>query len=163
MVESISTLEELYNRESQENDVVYIEETESYKVYKNGEWVDWDSSDSNLTLSLYDLNKSMFANTKNMDWRKVENVIKKWNPSGTYFLLYGKEISYFTLFKRSDNTTEKFHEVFKDCLINVGDLKACDITEDEDALEVWIKQKENGEMTCLYLFNYDEGVVKFNG
>lgn len=116
-----------------------------------------------LTVSLYDLNKSMFLNARNMDWRKVEGVIKKWNPTGEYFLMYGKEIGYFTLLKRDLEATEKMYEVFKDCLSNVGDLKACDITEAGDALEIWIKPTDKDEVTCLYLFNYDEGVVKFNG
>lgn len=114
-----------------------------------------------LTISLYDLNKSMFANTRNMDWRKVEGVMKKWNPQGDYYLLYGKEISYFTLFKRNTECTEKMFEVFKDCLHSLGELKACDVTED-NTLEIWMKLTD-GTVTCMYMFNYDDGVVEFNG
>lgn len=160
MIEHILNLEELSNIENPTDGyVVYVEEVNSYKQYINGEWVDTDTPTA--TLSLYDLNKSMFVNKPNMDWRKVENVIKKWNPDGTYFLMYGKEIGYFTLFKKDSNSTEKFHEVFKDCLVSIGDLKACDVTDNNDGLEIWIKTREKQEITCLYLFNYDEGVVSF--
>lgn len=161
MIERIKSLEELNNIEAEEDKIVFVEDINSYKQFKEGEWIDYKIPDASF--SLYELNKSMFNNKPNMDWRKVENVIKKWNPKGTYFLMYGKEIGYFTLFKRDDNSTEKFHEVFKDCLSSVGDLKACDVTENEDGIEIWIKTKDTQTITCLYLFNYDEGVVSFYG
>jgi len=140
--------------------VVYIEDEKKYQVYENGAWVDYNPD---LKLSLYDMNKNLVASQRNMDWRKVEGVIKKWNPQGTYFLMYCKDIGYFTLFKRTEGAPEKFHEVFKDCLINIGDLKACDITDDKNGLEIWIKPKDSDSAICMYLFNYDEGVVEFNG
>ena len=140
--------------------VVYIEDEKKYQVYENGAWVDYNPD---LKLSLYDMNKNLVASQRNMDWRKVEGVIKKWNPQGTYFLMYCKDIGYFTLFKRTEGALEKFHEVFKDCLVNVGDLKACDITEEGNGLEIWVKPKDSDSAICMYLFNYDEGVVEFNG
>ena len=143
-----------------EGTIVFIENEKKYQVFENGAWGDYNPD---LKLSLYDMNKNLVASQKNMDWRKVENVIKKWNPKGTYFLMYCKDIGYFTLFKRTEGAPEKFHEVFKDCLINVGDLKACDITEEGNGLEIWIKPKDSNSAICMYLFNYDEGVVEFNG
>ena len=143
-----------------EGTIIFIENEKKYQMFENGAWVDYNPD---LKLSLYDMNKNLVANQKNMDWRKIENVIKKWNPQGTYFLMYCKDIGYFTLFKRTEGAPEKFHEVFKDCLINVGDLKACDITEEGNGLEIWIKPKDSNSAICMYLFNYDEGVVEFNG
>lgn len=143
-----------------EGTVVFIENEKKYQKFENGAWVNYNPD---LKLSLYDMNKTLVAGQRNMDWRKVENVIKKWNPQGTYFLMYCKDIGYFTLFKRTEGAPEKFHEVFKDCLVHVGDLKACDITDDKNSLEIWIKPKDSDSAICMYLFNYDEGVVKFNG
>jgi hypothetical protein len=71
-------------------------------------------------------------------------------------MLYGKEISYFTLFRISDSTY--FGNEVIDCLNNVGDIKAIDFTEAQDAIEIWI-QDEDGP-TCLYLFPYDSGLVQ---
>ena len=143
-----------------EGTIVFIEDEKKYQMFENGAWGDYNPD---LKLSLYDMNKNLVASQKNMDWRKVEGVIKKWNPQGTYFLMYCKDIGYFTLFKRTEGAPEKFHEVFKDCLINVGDLKACDITEEGNGLEIWVKPKDSNSAICMYLFNYDEGVVEFNG
>lgn len=143
-----------------EGTIVFIENEKKYQMYENEAWVDYNPD---LKLSLYDMNKNLVASQRNMDWRKVEGVIKKWNPQGTYFLMYCKDIGYFTLFKKTEGAPEKFHEVFKDCLINVGDLKACDITEEGNGLEIWVKPKDSNSAICMYLFNYDEGVVEFNG
>ena len=143
-----------------EGTVVFIEDEKKYQTFKDGAWEDYNPD---LKLSLYDMNKNLVASQRNMDWRKVEGVIKKWNPQGTYFLMYCKDIGYFTLFKRTEGAPEKFHEVFKDCLVNVGDLKACDITEEGNGLEIWVKPKDSDSAICMYLFNYDEGVVEFNG
>lgn len=143
-----------------EGTIVFIENEKKYQMYENEAWVDYNPD---LKLSLYDMNKNLVASQRNMDWRKVEGVIKKWNPQGTYFLMYCRDIGYFTLFKRTEGAPEKFHEVFKDCLINVGDLKACDITEEGNGLEIWVKPKDSNSAICMYLFNYDEGVVEFNG
>lgn len=143
-----------------EGTVVFIEDEKKYQMFKDGAWEDYNPD---LKLSLYDMNKNLVASQRNMDWRKVEGVIKKWNPQGTYFLMYCKDIGYFTLFKRTEGAPEKFHEVFKDCLVNVGDLKACDITEEGNGLEIWVKPEDSDSAICMYLFNYDEGVVEFNG
>ena len=140
-------------------DIVYIAETKKYKSYDEEEgWVDYNPD---ISLSLYDMNKMSMRNVKNMDWRKLRNIIEKWAPEGTYFLLYCKDIDYFTLFKRDEASTEKFHEVLKDCLINIGDLKFCDPVEDGSGLEIWVKIKNTDDIACMYLFNYDEGVVTF--
>ena len=45
-----------------------------------------------------------------------------------------------------------------DCLKSIGPIKAIDLTELEDAVEIWVVS--NDEPTCLYLFPYDNGVVK---
>jgi len=159
-VKDNSEIASLNPEQINEGTVIFIENEKKYQKFENGAWVDYNPD---LKLSLYDMNKNLVASQKNMDWRKVENVIKKWNPQGTYFLMYCKDIGYFTLFKRTEGAPEKFHEVFKDCLINVGDLKACDITEEGNGLEIWVKPKDSNSAICMYLFNYDEGVVEFNG
>jgi hypothetical protein len=71
-------------------------------------------------------------------------------------MLYGKEISYFTVFKIKEHCAFA-HEVI-DVIKNVGSsVKAIDLTEAADAIEVWVMY--NNEPTCLYLFPYDMGLV----
>ena len=45
------------------------------------------------------------------------------------------------------------------CLHSIGVIKAIDMTEDSSAVEIWIMD-DNNEVTCLYLFPYDDGLVK---
>lgn len=74
-------------------------------------------------------------------------------------MLYGKEISYFTLFKLLDS--QYFANEVIACLKNIGAIKAIDLTEANDAVEIWV-ETENGP-TVLYLFPYDNGVVCVTG
>ena len=73
-----------------------------------------------------------------------------------YYMLYGKEISYFTLFKIVEPQYFSYEVI--ECLKNIGDIKAIDLTEDKDAVEIWAMA--DGEATCLYLFPYDLGIVQ---
>jgi hypothetical protein len=74
-----------------------------------------------------------------------------------YFMLYGKEISYFTVFKIIE--PQYLGDDVLDCCLNVGLIKAMDLTETGDAVEIWV-QPHDGEPTCLYLFPYDNGIVQ---
>jgi hypothetical protein len=72
-------------------------------------------------------------------------------------MLYGKEISYFTVFKIIE--PQYFGEEVLACCLNVGPVKVMDLTEAGDAVEIWV-QSNDGEPTCLYLFPYDSGIVQ---
>lgn len=116
----------------------------------------------NKELNLYDLNKNILVNFPALEEADILKPLKDFDFTGEYYLLYGKEIGYFTLFKRESTATESFHKIFIECLENIGEVVACDITEDETALEIWVKLPEES-VTILYLFNYDAGVEKFYG
>jgi hypothetical protein len=79
-------------------------------------------------------------------------------------MLYGKEISYFTVFYANDNSEEGLDNVFSinvtDCLKAFKSVKSIDYTENKDAIEIWVSD-DNDNVTCLYLFPYDNGVVYF--
>lgn len=116
-------------------------------------------------MNLYDLNKLIISQIPSLsqdallEKKDVINALHaKYNNS--YYMLYGKEISYFTLFKIIDPAYFNY-DVF-DCLKHLGgDIKAMDLTEDSDAVEIWIEIEQNP--TCLYLFPYDSGVVNVGG
>lgn len=76
-------------------------------------------------------------------------------------MLYGKELSYFTLFKLKDSS--RFGDEVIECLGYLdGNVKCVDMTEPEDAIEIWV-QNGTEEPTCLYLFPYDTGLVIVGG
>ena len=110
-------------------------------------------------MGLYDMNKHIISQLPvltDLENKKytINSLHAKFNNE--FYMLYGKEISYFTLFRIFDSTYLG-NEVI-DCLNNVGDIKAIDFTEAQDAIEIWI-QDEDGP-TCLYLFPYDSGLVQ---
>ena len=111
-------------------------------------------------MGLYDMNKQIISQLPYMeDFEKAMDDI--WTLYETYhnkyFMLYGKEISYFTVFKIIE--PQYLDEEVLACCLNVGPIKAMDLTESGDAVEIWV-QSENSEPTCLYLFPYDSGIVQ---
>ena len=85
----------------------------------------------------------------------------KINTANQYYMLYGKDISYFTLFHCQnpiiiDNYPTLGEEVI-DCLKSVGTIKCIDYTENKDAIEIWVDY--NDTSVCIYLFPYDNGVI----
>ena len=92
------------------------------------------------------------------DLEDRKDVINNLNKTyhNEFYMLYGKEISYFTLFRIKE--ANYFADDVIDCIKNVGEVKAIDATEDNDAVEVWVIVDD--EPTCMYLFPYDMGVVQ---
>ena len=147
-----------------EGEIVQNAIDKKYYIYRDNNWtlINLDGSGASLgaSLDLYDMNKQIISQLpvlKNFT-KAIENVRdlhdKYWNK---YYMMYGKEISYFTLFKVCGNN--EFGQDVIDCCLNVGDIKAMDMTKAQDAIEIWI-QPEDKEPTCLYLFPYDCGIVQ---
>ena len=112
-----------------------------------------------LEMNLYDMNKQLISQLPALtDFSKAIVSVrdlhgKYWNK---YYMMYCKEISYFTLFEVCG--MNEFGQDVIECCANVGTIKAMDMTEAEDALEIWV-ETEDGPV-CLYLFPYDSGVVR---
>lgn len=134
-----------------------------YKIYHEGEWKDIEMKDSGIEMGLYDMNKQIIAQLPTIEKENIQEKIDMINEFAVnnknfYYMLYGKEISYFTLFKRAPYYEEdRIGEVMIECLDSIGDIKAIDYTEAQDAIEVWVVNEDGP--TCLYLFPYDSGVV----
>ena len=143
-----------------EGEIVQTEDGK-YQVFKNGELHDLKMEGSNLELGLYDLNKQIISQLPPLTDEELDKKIDVIDDSyikcvNDFYMLYGKEISYFTLFKVDEPT--HFAETVLDCLNEIGEIKAIDPTEDGFAIEIWV-QPTDEEPTCLYLFPYDNGLV----
>ena len=117
---------------------------------------------SGIELSLYDLNKQIIAQLSEFnDYISASKSIDQLYEihENQFFMLYGQEISYFTLFEIIDDT--KFAEEVFSCLKDIGVIKAIDLTENKEAVEIWIMY--DNEPTCLYLFPYDRGIIEVGG
>ena len=133
-----------------------------YLIWKEGQWHTFQFQNGGIDLKLYDMNKQIIAQLPDLtDWEEkaalVDNLHNKFKNE--FYMLYGKEISYFTLFDIKDGNL--FASVLFECLKSVGSVKAIDMTEAEDALEIWVTQDD--EVTCMYLFPYDMGLVQVGG
>lgn len=119
-----------------------------------------------INMSLYDMNKQIIAQLPNLtdftdSITAIDAFVKE--TLNTHYMMYGKEISYFTIFQRCYDLTETVGEAVVDCLKNVGVVKSIDITSAGDAFEIWVMPDGSAEVTCLYLFPYDSGIVKVGG
>lgn len=158
-----------------EGETVFNTDTQKGMVYKKGKWEDIRMEGQGLNMNLYDLNKSIVAQLPNIvDFTDHCNLISKfyWETSNTFYMLYGKEISYFTVFQDISNTyvpnetivlsVPTFANNVIDCLKAFKSVKSIDYTENKDAIEIWVSD-EKDNVTCLYLFPYDNGIVTFDG
>lgn len=130
-----------------------------YLIWRDDQWMKMNIDSSGINIGLYDINKQIISQLPVLsDLEDKKEIIQKLHRDwgNFYYMLYGKEISYFTLFKIINSQT--FADEVIACLNNVGDIKAIDLTEAEDAIEIWVQNEENP--TCLYLFPYDNGVVQ---
>lgn len=144
----------------QEGEVAQTEDGK-LKIFQGGEWKDLNVEGSNLELGLYDLNKQIISQLPSLTDEELDKKIDVIDDSyikcvNDFYMLYGKEISYFTLFKV--NEPIYFAKTVLDCLNEIGEIKAIDPTGDGFAIEIWV-QPTNEEPTCLYLFPYDNGLV----
>lgn len=138
--------------------------TDYYWVFTEKGWADASQAvQGNVQMNLYDMNKQILTQIpalENFDESVV--LINEFAnaTNNTYHMLYGKEISYFTLFCKDLLNFEisNLGEAVIECLQNVGTIKSIDYTENKDAIEIWVQVEDDA--TCLYLFPYDNGIVK---
>jgi hypothetical protein len=141
-----------------ENEIIRSPQGE-YLIWKDDNWMKINMENSNINIDLYDMNKQIISQMPVLDNLEdkeylVDNLHAKFE--NFYYMLYGKEISYFTLFKI--NESKYFGKEVIECLKDVGYIKAIDLTDTGDAIECWIENEQGP--TCLYLFPYDAGVVQ---
>lgn len=142
----------------QENEVIQTPEGK-FLIWKDNGWHEIKAEGSGIEMGLYDMNKQIIAQLPDLtNWDEKIQLVgdfhADWNNN--FYMLYGKEISYFTVFKVNDK--EFFGSTVLECVNNIGPVKAFDLTEAADAIEIWVMY--NDEPTCLYLFPYDMGLVE---
>ena len=125
-------------------------------IWHEDAWHEFKMENSGIDLGLYDMNKQIISQLPYLNNfnKAMDDIMTLYNTyCNKYYMLYGKEISYFTVFKITE--PQYFGEEVLSCCSNVGHIKSMELTEAGDAIEIWI-QSENKEPTCLYLFPYDD-------
>ena len=161
-VQNYQVLLQMDQSRFQNGEVVFCKDEETFYLYNDG-WtqVAAAADNSGLTMNLYDLNKSIMPQLEPIaDFTNAIEDINNWRTetNNAFYLMYGKEISYFTLFSSYGiHTANYLGEEVISCLRSVGCVYAIDLNKD-NVWEIWCDW--DGEATCLYLFPYDNGVVE---
>lgn len=162
-VSTKAALEALVNHE--DGEIALCEEDQTYYYYNNG----WNKMPAEMTaeglqIDLYSLNKQIVAQLPPFDLQRLKDAketLENWRKEDIPYLLYGKELSYFTLFYPTDKEEDTFVDCVFDCLATISNtIYSFDVASD-DAIEIWMDF--DGEATALYLFDYSGGMVYYHG
>lgn len=125
----------------------------------------------NLGMSLYDVNKNFMADQPALSQdeltaslKVIEDYVFNTYKNSTYFMLLCKELSYYTVFVRdSESSTNILTDEVLNCLQWIAkDILSIELNTTNNTPEIWIRTPEE-EVVCMYLFNYDNGVIDFGG
>jgi len=112
--------------------------------------------------NLYDINKQMIKQNlhplTHMELPNKQTMIADWFTHNVdqYGMMLCHEQRDYTIFHLG-NSKIAAKEVIE-CCKNRGEIYGIDLTENKDAIEIWI-EIEN-EMYCYYLFGYDAAVIE---
>jgi len=131
---------------------------------------------SNIKLSMYDLNKQIISQMEPISEKeKTEHFCEMFstfreNTNDNYYMLLCRDINYYTLFHRNyGQDLERFSDVVEEIIDNQGTWITANWANEEtkNAIEYWIKVKQpteeepnKEEIYCFILFPYDIGVVE---
>ena len=151
-----------YNARAAEGDIATVAQTGKTYIYKDNEWQTLTADiQNNISLSLYDLNKTAISQLKGYSKKELQQVSKdltQWiNTTNKYYLMLNHELRYVTMFEYNERTNEIFGDLVIECAQAIGILKLIDIQPDH--CEIWITK--NDEAFALQLFPYDQGVVYY--
>ena len=163
MVESVKTLESVL--EPYAGQYVYCEEDGCY--YRWDPVEGWEEVSQNIetevAMNMYDINKQIISQLPAISEEKLQEAKKTVREYCTqikaeYYMLLCRDINYFTVFKMdlklADETVE---DVLVDCANYIGTIKSIELTEDKQAIEIWVCDKE--DTYAMYMFAYDQGVI----
>ena len=126
--------------------------------------------------TLYDVNKNLVE--QNVSELTTEEMQNKKNmivdfihqANNSYYMLLCNDRKDYTIFHRRLNPTlmqfcddlgeaeETLEKILIDeCLPNRGRTKSIELTENKDAIEIWISI--DGESYCYYFFPYDTAII----
>ena len=178
---SVRPLDELDRAQLYNGEVVFNPDTQTCYVYNEGNFIQINEEmamkanyeekiekqplNGNLNMNLYDLNKAavtQLPNYNEADKQAAKELINTYDDFSIvtrYYMLLCRELNYYTVFQRQFTGPENFGDVVIECLENLGNIKSIEVTKDKTAIEAWIVNSDN-EAHVVYLFNYDQGVVR---
>ena len=151
-------------------EVIYVTDEKTFYLYNDGNFTKI-TTDTDMKLSLYDMNAQIISQLPTLNEEMLNNKEKDFKnfikeTDNDFYMLYGKEISYFTVFNKLNPNIKfvgyqidsDFYKELIECLHNIGEIKSFTLTDAKDAFEIWVKTDED-KTTCLYFFPYDAGII----
>lgn len=120
--------------------------------------------------TLYDANKDIMSKQEPIslrEWAEKSKALVEFckKTQNQYYMLLNRETYNFTLFNfgaknnhASLNTRKLIYDELKICLQNRGEVLSIELTQQEDAYEIWIRDDE--QILVYYFFPYDIGVIE---
>ena len=125
--------------------------------------MDNDLENKGQEMTLFAFNKQIISQLPDYTDEQIDELAKAitiWRKSkkDNYYLMYGRELNYFTLFAKDTAAIGDFTNEVIDCLkIGFDAIKEYDVND--EAVEIWVRSGE--DVSVLYLFCYDSGVVYY--
>lgn len=124
-------------------------------IVQDGRWKHIVFEDLSPKMKLYDINKQIDAQQKPLTDEELAAkviMINEWSNEylDTYFMLYCKDLSYFTVLHKNSEVTTLLGSIVIECLKNIGSTTEIGVTD--NAIEIWCDNH------VMYLFPYDGGV-----
>ena len=92
---------------------VFLEDIKETIIYQNGEWVaqeigETTSTSGEISMSLYEMNRQLINQLSDYNeeaWSGAEKILKEYleKHNHSYYMLYGRELSYFTVFHKENS------------------------------------------------------------
>lgn len=163
-VQNTKILNALQNHEDKEQAYVLDEHT----VYEyNAEqqcWLPLPKDKTEPQLTIYDLNKQIISQLPNLNEEGIEKAKEALmfyiTETNNYcYMLIFKDISYYTVFLKTETAAPAIENEVIECLQYLGDVKLVEYYEEQNIIECWVKQ-ENSELPIVgYLIAYDGGTI----
>ena len=168
-----TSLEQLKNFTKKVNryavgEAVYIEDEDKLYAFDGYTWrpLEVKTDGKGLELSLFDMNEQILRQQgplKGEDVDKAKEIIMGYYSTDvSYYMLLNHKKSYFTVFNMANEGEFQFFNLSNavlQCASDLGEIYSVSKTEDDQAIEIWVVDPDD-TMHCLYLFNYDKGIVK---
>lgn len=141
----------------QEGEMIYLTDENIYCVWKDNTWMPLPQrvEGQGLTMTAYDLNKTIIAQMPVMeDWTEACAVIDEYATGNENFLLLCKDISYYTIFEKTNGAFVHFEtlgEAVLTCASDIGKIITVDFMEETNTIEIWVRTPEDDNL-CMCFF-----------
>ena len=124
---------------------------------------------NNSEVKIYDVCKSLTASLQPYDpivlKRKISAIAESYTETNLidYLMLLCHDRRDYTIFNISRGfDTDTFKLDLEECLFNRGYVVSIEEATDElNAWEIWVRDKETEENFCYYLFNCSNAVIEY--